>query len=89
MIELPARFKGDGRRIVSALPQFVEEGEHPISVSKAQVAEICAMFVREGRSIHSARCGTLWIVREYCKFAGVQLKIRREGKGSPVMAILG
>lgn len=70
LINLPSRFKGDGRRKLSPLPQDIWPSTRPMRVSRAAAVRLCRAFESNGVTTHSVAGAMLWVVLEHCRETG-------------------
>lgn len=70
------KFAGDGRYRI-----------HPdgLPVSRAQAQRIIRAFLTNGYSHHASAAGVSWVIIEYCRLAGIEIRIEDPAEGGRVI----
>jgi hypothetical protein len=75
----PSVFDGDGRHMIApdiGVASFcLEHGMTPLPVRRWTANFIIREFMRTGRSLHTARGSTVWIIKQHCDVQGIPYEI--------------
>lgn len=81
-LTMPQRFYGDGRRMLKAMPSDIYPGTRPIKITRAVCAQLTKSFDSYGKTHHSARGESMWVILEHCREMNIGHYIYGEpGKG--------